>query len=133
MSKTTEYENIGKMTFVPKDYRDRGSGWFYRMAGLRLTEPPEPFETYQRSIPEFAGYHLFDKVHAVMLIEQGVIPKEIGVQLLKAFREMEKEGIDKARREAGGVAHSGEAYLIQKLGWDVGGWLHEGRSLITSL
>jgi len=128
LSKTTEYESIGKMTFVPKGYKDRGDGWFYRMAGLRLTEPPEPFEIYERSIPEFAGYHLFDKVHTIMLVEEGIIPKEIGVQLLKAFREMEEEGIDKARREAGSVAHSGEAYLIQKLGWGVGGWLHEGRS-----
>jgi len=116
------------MTFVPKGYKDRGSGWFYRIAGLRLTEPPAPFETYKRSIPEFAGYHLFDKVHTVMLAEEGVIPKEIGIQLLNAFREMEKEGVDEARREAGGVEHSGEAHLIQRLGWDVGGWLHEGRS-----
>ena len=128
MSSTTEYENVGKMTFVPKGYVDRGEGWFYRMAGLRLTEAPEPYETYKRTISEFAGYHLFDKVHVIMLIEERIIPKEIGLQILKTFRMMEREGLDKARSEAGGLAHSGEAYLIQRLGWHVGGWLHEGRS-----
>jgi argininosuccinate lyase len=129
MSEEKGYIKIGKMTHVPKEQKDRGHGWFYRRAGIgRLLEDVEPFDVYKPNIPEFYGYHLFDLVHVVMLTEEGIIPKEIGIQLLKVLKEMEKEGIDKVRRKAGGGSHSGEAYLIQKLGWDIGGYIHAGRS-----
>lgn len=129
MTEEREYISIGKMTHVPKDCKNRGYGWFYRRSGIgRLMEDIQPFDTYKLSIPEYYGYHLFDLVHVIMLTEEGIIPKEIGVQLLKALREMEKEGIEEARKKVGGMAHSGEAYLIQKLGWDVGGYIHAGRS-----
>jgi argininosuccinate lyase len=63
-----------------------------------------------------------------MLIEEGIIPREEGVECLKTLREVEQEGIDKARHAIGGIAHSGEAYLTMKLGWWTGGWIHAGRS-----
>lgn len=129
MGKEREYTRIGKMTHVPTGCKDRDWGWFYHRCGIgRLMEDHLPFDTYKRSIPDFAGYHLCDKCHLVMCIEEGIIPREMGVRLLKGLREMEEEGIDKARRKAGGVGHSGEAYLIQKLGWEVGGYIHPGRS-----
>jgi argininosuccinate lyase len=129
MTKKREYIRIGKMTHVPKEQKDRGHGWFYQRPGIgRLMEDREPFDTYEPRIPYYWGYHLFDVVHVIMLTEQEIIPQEIGVQLLKALKEMEHEGIDDARKKAGGVAHSGEAYLIQRLGWDVGGYIHAGRS-----
>ena len=78
--------------------------------------------------PPFLTYHMFDKAHVVMLTEQGIIPREDGVAILKAFRRMEAEGVIKARERVGGVDHSGEAYLITELGWNVGGRLHIGRS-----
>ncbi len=121
--------NIEKMTHVPTENKFRGHGWFYQRTGIgRLMEDSEPFDTYKPSIPKYWGYHLFDLVHVIMLTEEGIIPKEIGIQLLKAFKEMEKDGIDEARDKAGGRDHSGEAYLIQKLGWDIGGHIHAGRS-----
>ena len=129
MSEEKGYIKIGKMTHVPKEQKYRGHGWFYRRSGIgRLLEDVEPFDVYKPDIPEFYGYHLFDLVHVVMLSEEGIIPKEIGIQLLKVLKGMEKEGIDKVRRKAGGGSHSGEAYLIQKLGWDIGGYIHAGRS-----
>lgn len=129
MSKEREYISIGKMAHVPVECKDRDWGWFYHRCGIgRLMEDHLPFDTYQRAIPDFAGYHLCDKCHAVMCIEEGIIPREAGIQLLKGLRAMEAEGIDAARRKAGGVGHSGEAYLIQKLGWDVGGYINVGRS-----
>jgi argininosuccinate lyase len=129
MTEKREYINIGRMTHVPKEQKNRGHGWFYQRPGIgRLMEDREPFDTYEPSVPQYWGYHLFDVVHLIMLTEEGIIPRAIGVQLLKALKEMKEEGIDEARKKAGGVAHSGEAYLIQKLGWDVGGYLHAGRS-----
>ncbi len=129
MTDDREYISIGKMTHIPKESEYRGHGWFYERCGIgRLMEDAAPFDTYERSIPEYHAYHLFDLSHVIMTTEEGIIPKEIGAKLLTALKEMEKEGIDEARKKAGGVAHSGEAYLIQKLGWDVGGYIHAGRS-----
>ncbi len=129
MTEDRDYITIGRMTHVPKAQKSRGHGWFYRRPGVgRLTEDSEPFDTYTPSVPRYWGYHLFDVVHVLMLTEEGIIPRGIGVQLLTALRELEAEGIDEARDRVGGVAHSGEAYLIQKLGWDVGGYIHAGRS-----
>ena len=129
MTDDREYVSIGKMTYVPKECTYRGHGWFYERCGIgRLMEDGAPFDTYERRIPEYYAYHLFDLSHVIMTTEEGIIPREIGAKLLKALKEMENEGIDEARRKAGGIAHSGEAYLIQQLGWDIGGYIHAGRS-----
>jgi len=133
---------VGKMTHVPEDYKFRGHLWFAKRPGIgRLTE--ERSEDWTRAeggyIPKertFAGpgrnpfyaYHVFDKTHVVMLTEQGIIPEEDGVAILKAFRRMEEEGVVDARQRVGGEDHSGEAYLITELGWEVGGRIHVGRS-----
>jgi argininosuccinate lyase len=129
MTDDREYVSIGKMTHVPKECKYRGHGWFYERSGIgRLMEDTAPFDTYDRSIPEYYAYHLFDLSHVIMTTEEGIISREIGAKLLTPLKEMEKDGIDEARKKAGGVAHSGEAYLIQQLGWDVGGYIHAGRS-----
>jgi argininosuccinate lyase len=129
MTDEREYVSIGKMTYVPKECKYRGHGWFYERCGIgRLMEDGAPFHTYERSISEYYAYHLFDLSHVIMTIEEGIIPREIGAKLLTALKEMEKIGIDEARKKAGGIAHSGEAYLIQQLGWDIGGFIHAGRS-----
>ena len=117
MTEKREYVSIGRMTHVPKEQKNRGHGWFYRRPGIsRLMEDRAPFDTYEPRVPKYWGYHLFDVVHVIMLTEEGIIPRAIGVQLLKALKAMEAEGIDEARETAGGVAHSGEVYLIQRLG-----------------
>jgi argininosuccinate lyase len=74
------------------------------------------------------GIHAFDKAHVVMLLEQGLIPREDGRLILRALQEMDQEGYETVRRMVGGAGHSGEAYLIQKLGMEIGGQLHLGRS-----
>lgn len=98
----------------------------------RLTEAMAPeFQAAEKGWakkPPYAAYQMFDKAHAVMLTERGIIPREDGVEILKAFRRMEDEGVVEARERVGGVDHSGEAYLIMELGWQVGGRLHIGRS-----
>jgi len=115
------------------EYTYRGHLWFAMRPGIGLlTEAVAPeFQIAERGWekkPSFLAYHMFDKAHVVMLTEQGIIPRENGVAILKAFRRMEAEGVIKARERVGGVDHSGEAYLITELGWDIGGRLHIGRS-----
>ena len=112
------------------DTRDsRVWGYFYRGAGGRFTEDPAPEMTAMQDegVP-LKGIHAFDKAHVVMLIEEGLISKEDGAAILRAFQQMDEEGYEAVRRRIGGAGHSGEAYLIQKLGVEIGGQLHLGRS-----
>lgn len=112
-----------------KEEDKRVWGYTYRSGGGRMREEPAPEMTAMRD--EFVplkGIHAFDKAHAVMLIEQGIIPRAVGVKILRALVEMEGEGFESAREKAGGGGHSGEAYLIEKLGMEIGGQLHIGRS-----
>lgn len=115
------------------DYKYRGHLWFAKRPGIgRLMEGMAP--EYEAALkgwdgkPPFHAYHMFDKAHVVMLTEQGIIPKEEGVEILRAFRRMELEGVETARTRVGGEDHSGEAYLITELGWGIGGRIHVGRS-----
>jgi len=63
-----------------------------------------------------------------MLSEENLIPIEDGTAILRAFREMEATGWEQVRRDGGHGLFSGEAYLIEKLGEEIGGKIHLGRS-----
>jgi argininosuccinate lyase len=63
-----------------------------------------------------------------MLTEESLIPASDGKAILGAFREMETNGWERVRGESGHGLFSGEAYLIEKLGEEVGGKIHLGRS-----
>ena len=114
------------MTTTPHaDYRG------FRTAGARLTEEPLGHLDFHRSnlLGESVGFiHAFDKAHAVMMTEAGMLSPAQGQAILGAFRTMEAEGMQAARQAADGGMHSGEHYLIQHLGDEVGGRLHLGRS-----
>lgn len=103
----------------------------FRTAGIRMNEEMLPELQSHRTgkvTESLAGFHAFDKAQLVMLTEEGLIPEQDGIAMLRALREMEAIGIEKARAEAEGGMHSGEQYLIRKLGEDVGGRIHLGRS-----
>jgi argininosuccinate lyase len=103
----------------------------FRTAGVRLSEEPVAHLDFHRSSllgESIHGIHVFDKAHAVMLTETGILPQTTGRAILAALREMETEGMEQARAEADGGMHSGEHYLIRKLGDAIGGRLHIGRS-----
>ncbi len=103
----------------------------FRAAGIRLSEEMLPLLTRLyagRTQPMLAALHAFDKAHAVMLVEEGLLAREHGVAILRALREMEKVGVDETRLKVGGGLHSGEQYLIRVLGEEVGGRLHLARS-----
>lgn len=103
----------------------------FRSAGTRLTEAPLAHLDFHRSSllgESVHAIHAFDKAHAVMLTETGIIPRDIGAALLSGLLSMEEEGVAQARNRVDGGMHSGEHYLIHTLGEDVGGYLHIGRS-----
>src|SRR5215468_4009001 len=115
-------------------YGQVGPGEFYRKAGVRLTEDADPSQiahkvgTSERTLPLLQAYHCFDKAHVVMLSEEGLIPKQDGTAILRAFREMESTGWEQVRRDGGHGLFSGEAFLIERLGEEIGGKIHLGRS-----
>ena len=46
----------------------------------------------ERTQPLLHVYHMFDKAHVVMLIEERLVPNNDGKAILRAFREMEEMG-----------------------------------------
>lgn len=103
----------------------------FRQAGARLTEAPLPHVEFHKSglLGESVhAIHAFDKAHALMLSEEGINTRAVGKAMLQGFRTMEAAGMEAARAKAEGGMHSGEQYLIQTLGEDIGGRLHLGRS-----
>jgi len=103
----------------------------FRTAGARLTEEPLGHLDFHRSKllgESVYAIHAFDKAHALMLGEEGIISKAASAAMLRAFRKMESDGVEKARAEADGGMHSGEHFLTKTLGEEIGGRLHLGRS-----
>jgi argininosuccinate lyase len=103
----------------------------FRTAGIRLREemlPQLARLSAGRTTPMLPALHAFDKAHAVMLVEEGLLSRDAGAAILGALRAMEKEGVVETRKAVGGGLHSGEQYLIRALGEEVGGRLHLARS-----
>jgi argininosuccinate lyase len=103
----------------------------FRTRGIRLNEDMLPELgrlSAGRTRPMLPAVHAFDKAHAVMLCEEGLLARPHAVAILRALREMEKEGVEAARLRVGGGVHSGEQYLIRALDEEIGGRLHLARS-----
>ncbi|MBI3711212.1 MAG: argininosuccinate lyase [Proteobacteria bacterium] len=103
----------------------------FRNAGIRLTEELLPHlvsHRTERINDILPGIHAFDKAHLVMLVEEGLIPRAAGVAMLRELRGTEAEGFEKTRFANQGGVHSAEQLLIRKLGEEIGGQLHLGRS-----
>lgn len=106
-----------------RDYRG------YRRAGIRLTEELLPdLAGTEASTMTLYAVHRFDKAHLVMMAEEELIPRPDAVAMLRVLRELEDGDIVTTRLEAGGGTHSGEQILIRRLGEEVGGKIHLGRS-----
>ncbi len=110
-----------------KDVRQSG----FRTTQGRLSEPLLASLDRHRSDKireKLHAVHAFDKAHLVMLIERGFVSRADGVKLLMALRGMEADGVLESRLAGGGGLHSGEYYLTSRLGPDLGGQVHLGRS-----
>jgi argininosuccinate lyase len=103
----------------------------YRNAGIRLREEmlPQLKHVYGSHMNDMLpAVHAFDKAHIVMLVEEGLLDRDIGAKLLSGLRQMEREGAIEKRKEVGGGLHSGEHYLIRMYGEETAGQFHLARS-----
>lgn len=114
----------------------------YRAGNIRLSEDirpeladiclPGPDEAvlgqYARMRPQLAAFHAFDKAHILMLAEEGLIPAADARAMLAELRRVEAEGEIEARAATAEHMHSGEAILTARLGKEVAGKMHLGRS-----
>jgi argininosuccinate lyase len=103
----------------------------FRNPGIRLREPiVASLESHRSDLirDELYAIHAFDLAHIVMLVEENLIGRNDGVASLRELIKMEAEGLEDLRVQHGGGMHSGEQYLIRKLGEEVGGRIHLGRS-----
>lgn len=72
--------------------------------------------------------HWWDKAQVVVLAEQGLAPREVTDDLVKALVAMEKEGVVEARTQLWNVVHGGEEYIRKFCEEEKSGWIHLGRS-----
>jgi argininosuccinate lyase len=79
---------------------------------------------------ELALMTRIDRAHLVMLAEQRLIPAESAARLLECIDELEagQFGALRSRPAPRGLYLMYEGYLIERLGPEVGGVLHSGRS-----
>jgi len=114
----------------------------YRAGNIRLSENvrpelaavclPGPDETvlgqYARMRPQLAAFHAFDKAHIVMLAEEKLIERDDARAMLRELRGIEREDAIETRAATAEHMHSGEAILTARLGKDIAGKMHLGRS-----
>ena len=102
----------------------------YRRSGIRLQEPEDPLlktPVQPAGMAADEAVHWFDRAHLAMLSEQGIVPAAAAARCLRALKELAAEGWDAGQIHGDG-RHFGEGALIRRLGMEVGGYIHAGRS-----
>lgn len=108
-------------------------------SSARLSKPPSAHITsfYQtpgleRERRQFAEFSQIDLAHTVMLVEQGILARETGAQLLAALLEMHELGSDRLDIDPvkGSLLFQIEAFLASRLGEDTAGAVHTARSRV---
>lgn len=71
-----------------------------------------------------------DLAHTVMLAQRRIISMDVGAKILTVLKEMRSQGAERfpADAEVGSLLLQVEAYLFRKIGEEVGGRMHTGRS-----
>lgn len=109
------------------------------MTDARLVKPPaEKLLKYihtprlEAEKSRFFEYNDVDLAHTVMLVEEGILPREYGRKILKTLQEIRQLGPEKFPIDPtlGSFLLQVEAYLFDKIGEEVGGRMHTGRSRI---
>ena len=81
---------------------------------------------------ERSFYNMADinRAHVLMLVEESIIPKEVGAELLKALNKMREEGSAalEMHTDYEDYYFNIEKILISRVGMDIGGKMHTARS-----
>lgn len=105
----------------------------------RLSKGPSRHMLLYDSLPilnrekrQFDQFCQIDLAHLVMLVEQGILPKELGQKLFPVLLDIRAGGVDSIPfdLEKGSLLLQIEAVLAGRLGEDIAGRLHTGRSRI---
>jgi len=108
-----------------------------RLTEARLRSPPAEhmidfvlMSKLRGELEMFAQACQVDQAHTVMLAERGIIPNEDAAKILSILRKISGLGADSfpVDPEAGSLLLQVEAYLFKRLGEEVGGKMHTGRS-----
>lgn len=87
---------------------------------------PTTLEEYDQGFNEMI---LLNKAHVIMLVEENIIAKEAGIKILsgldQVWHELKKEDLDGAYEE---LYFNIQNALFNRIGMDVGGKMHTGRS-----
>ena len=95
---------------------------------VRYTHAPRLVREKRR----FYQYMKVDMAHTVMLVERKVLSKRDGGRILKRLRELDGLGPERFRTDPkkGSFLLQVEDFLFDKLGEEIGGKMHTGRSRI---
>ena len=108
-----------------------------RLIEARLRSPPAERMVKYVHIPGLKGELKrfpqscqVDLAHTVMLAERGIIPVEDAAKILGVLKEIENLGAERfpIDAEAGSLLLQVEVYLFERIGEEVGGKMHTGRS-----
>ena len=109
------------------------------MTEARLAKPPAERLLKYVHIPRlehqmklFFEYNQVDLAHTVMLVEEGILSEGNGAKILRVLKDVRQLGpesfpIDPA---VGSMLLQVEAYLFDRIGEEIGGRMHTGRSRI---
>jgi argininosuccinate lyase len=95
---------------------------------IRYTHAPRLVREKKR----FDQFLAIDMAHTVMLVERKILSKRDGGKILRRLRELDALGPDKFRTvpKKGSFLLQVEDFLFDKLGEEIGGRMHTGRSRI---
>jgi argininosuccinate lyase len=105
----------------------------------RLSSPPaeQLMRHYQRpglarEQRQFKDFVAVDLAHTVMLVEEGILARDQGAAILKTLLEIRELSVEDFPVDAqkGSFLLQVEAYLSQRIGEDIAGRMHTGRSRI---
>jgi argininosuccinate lyase len=110
-------KTLGAYTRLEKEPGERIVNYFYHDRSARTPE-------------QFDGYVKMTMAHVVMLYEQKIIPKADAAAILSALLEVDRMGVENfpLNPKLTETVLQVEAYVLDKVGPEVGGNIHIGRS-----
>ncbi|MCW8060084.1 argininosuccinate lyase [Agrobacterium tumefaciens] len=111
----------------------------FLLSEARLSTPPSEALVKYHDMPalarekrQFREFNDVDLAHTVMLSEQAILPHEVAKVILKGLLELRDIGQEKFSTDPlkGSFLLQVESFLFSRMGEDIGGQMHTGRSRI---
>ncbi|WP_221969399.1 argininosuccinate lyase [Rhizobium laguerreae] len=111
----------------------------FLLSEARLSTPPSEALIKYHDMPalarekrQFREFNDVDLAHTVMLSEQSILPRDVARVILKGLLELRDLGPEKFHTDPlkGSFLLQVESFLFSRMGEDIGGQMHTGRSRI---